>query len=92
MADGEPPVPQTPPMAPTPPVPSVQPVAPPVPPDPMPLLNWCHFKPEFPGKPDEDVEAHLLEASDLMETHAFSEGVKVQKFCLTLEGETRLWY
>ena len=21
-------------------------------------MNWSHFKPEFSGKPDEDVEAH----------------------------------
>ena len=27
-----------------------------------------------------------------MDTHAFPEGVKVQQFCLTLVGETRLWY
>ena len=24
------------------------------------MINWCHFKPEFVGKPDEDVEAHFL--------------------------------
>ena len=24
------------------------------------LMNWSHFKPEFSGKPEEDVEAHLL--------------------------------
>ena len=23
-------------------------------------LNWSHFRPEFAGKPEEDVEAHLL--------------------------------
>ena len=23
-------------------------------------MNWLHFKPEFSGKPDEDVEVHLL--------------------------------
>ena len=23
-------------------------------------MNWSHFKPEFFGKPEEDVEAHLL--------------------------------
>ena len=23
-------------------------------------LNWSNFKPEFPGKPEEDAEAHLL--------------------------------
>ena len=27
-----------------------------------------------------------------MDTHVFSEGVKVQRFCLTLVGEARLWY
>ena len=41
-------------------------------------LNWSHFKPEFSGKPDED--------------HHFVEAVKVQRFCLTLLGEARLWY
>ena len=23
-------------------------------------MNWSHFKPKFSGKPDEDVEVHLL--------------------------------
>ena len=23
-------------------------------------MNWSHFKPEFSGKPEEDVEVHLL--------------------------------
>ena len=59
---------------------------------PMSQLNWSHFNPEFAGKPDEDVEAHLLRTNDWMDTHAFSEGVKVQGFCLTLVGETRLCY
>ena len=27
-----------------------------------------------------------------MDIHAFPEGVKVQRFCLTLVGEARLWY
>ena len=27
-----------------------------------------------------------------MDTYAFKEGVKVQRFCLTLAGEARLWY
>ena len=27
-----------------------------------------------------------------MDIHAFSEGVKVQRVCLTLVGEARLWY
>ena len=52
-------------------------------------LNWSHFKPEFAGKPNDDVEAHLFRTND---THAFPEGVKVKCFCLTLVGEARLWY
>ena len=73
------------------------PVAPdqPVPTQPIqhiPQLNWSHFKPAFPGKPKEDAEAHLLRMNDWMDTHAFPEGVKVQRFCLTLVGEARLLY
>ena len=56
------------------------------------LLNWSYFKPEFPGKPDKDAEAHLLCTNDWMNTHHFVEGVKIQRFCLTLLGEARLWY
>ena len=55
-------------------------------------LNWSHFKPEFSGKPDEDAEAHLLCMNDWMNAHHFNEGLKVQRFCLTLLGEARLWY
>ena len=55
-------------------------------------LNWCNFKPEFSGKPDEDAEVHLLCSNDWMNAHHFVEGVKVQRFCLTLLGEARLWY
>ena len=54
-------------------------------------LNWSHFKAEFSGKPDEDAEAHLLCTDDWMTAHHFIEGVKVQRFCLTLL-EARLWY
>ena len=39
-------------------------------------MNWSHFKPEFSGKPDEDVEAHLLRTNDWMTTHDFPEAVK----------------
>ena len=55
-------------------------------------LNWLHFKPEFSGESDDDAEAHLLRTNDCTETHAFPEVVKVQRFCLTLAGEARLWY
>ena len=27
-----------------------------------------------------------------MDTHQFQEGVKVQRFCLTLVGKAKLWY
>ena len=36
--------------------------------------------------------AHLLRTDDWMETHNFPEEAKVQRFCLTLTGEARLWY
>ena len=54
-------------------------------------MHWSHFKPEFPGKPEEDVEAHLLQTNDWKTTHDFPEAVKVQRFCLTLIGEARNW-
>ena len=105
MADRGPPTPQPPPVIPPavpsvppvqlaapPAVPPAKPVFPPAQPGPMPQLNWSHFKLEFTGKSDEDVEAHLLRTNDWMDTHAFPEGVKVQRFCLTLVGEARLWY
>ena len=56
------------------------------------VLNWAYFKPEFAGRPDEDVDAHLLHTNDLMMTHNFPNDVKVQRFCLMLVGEARLWY
>ena len=55
-------------------------------------LNWSHFQPEFSGKPDEDAEAYLLCTNDWMTAHYSVEGVKVERFCLTLLGEARLWY
>ena len=55
-------------------------------------LNWSYFKPEFSGKPDEDAEAHLLQTNYGMNAHHFIDGVIVQRFCLTLSGEARLWY
>ena len=55
-------------------------------------LNWSNFKPEFSGKPDEDTEALLLCSNDCMNAHHFVEGANVQRFCLTLLGEARLWY
>ena len=55
-------------------------------------VNWSHFKPKFSGKPEEDVEVHLLLTNDWMTTHDFPEAVKVHLFCLTLVGEARNWY
>ena len=55
-------------------------------------LNWSYFKPEFTGKMDEDVEAHLLRTNDWMDMHNFPNDQKVRRFCLTLTGEARLWY
>ena len=62
------------------------------PPPQVPQLSWSYFKPEFLGKPEEDSVAHLLRTNDWMETHNFQEETKVQRFCLTLTGEARLWY
>ena len=58
----------------------------------MPQLNWSHFKPEFAGKPKDDAEGHLLRMNEWKETNAFSDGMKVQHFCLTLVGEARVSY
>ena len=58
----------------------------------MPLLNWSHFKPKYSGKSDKDAEAYLLRMNDWMDIHTFQDQVKVQRFCLTLVGEARLWY
>ena len=81
---------------PPPPQPRPQPTPQPVLPQPGQQIhmhiNWSHFKPEYSGKPEEDVEAHLLKTNDWMNTHDFPDGVKVQRFCLTLMGEARLWY
>ena len=38
------------------------------------------------------MEAHLLHSNDWMNAHNFNDDVKVQRFCLTLLGEARLWF
>ena len=53
-------------------------------------LKWSYFKPKLSKKPDEDAEAHLPHTNNWMNAHHFNEGVKVQRFCLTLLGEARL--
>ena len=81
------------PQNPPPPVIPFMPNAPVVPAVPQrPQLNWSHFKHKYTGKPYEDAEAHLLRTNDWMDTHEFPDQVKVQRFCLTLVGEARLWY
>ena len=55
-------------------------------------INWSNFKPEFSGKPEEEAEAHLLCSNDWMNAHYFNDDVKVQRFCLTLLVEARLWF
>ena len=42
--------------------------------------NWKGKKPEFSGKPEEDVESHLLSTRDWMEVHNFPEGEKGKMF------------
>ena len=48
------------------------------------------FQTRISGKPDEDAEAHVLCSNNLMNTHHFVDGVKIQRFSLTLLGEARL--
>ena len=55
-------------------------------------MNWSHFKPEFSGKPEEDVEVHLLRTNNWMTTHDFPDAVKIKRFGLTLTWEARNWY
>ena len=54
-------------------------------------INWSNVKPAFSVKPEEDAEAHLLCSNDWMNPHHFVDGIQVQRFCLTLLGEARLW-
>ena len=55
-------------------------------------LNWSYFRPEFSGKSEENAETHSLRTNNWMDTHRFQEDDKVQRFCLMLTGEARLWY
>ena len=104
MAEGGPPTLQLPPvhtppvvsaMLPTPPVQLVQDAVQPTQVQVQPVqtpLNLSYFKPEFSDKPEEGAEAHLLKTNEWMETHNFPEVAKVQRLCLILTGEVRLWY
>ena len=53
-------------------------------------LNWLYFKPEFVGKAEENVEAHLFRMNNWMDTHNFPDDQKVRRFCLTLTSKARL--
>ena len=57
----------------------------------MPPLNWTHFKPEYSDKSAKVAEVHLLSTNNWMDTHRVQDHIKVQRFCLTLSGEARLW-
>ena len=46
--------------------------------------HWIGTKPEFSGKPKEDVESHLLSTREWMEAHNVPKEVKVRWFSLTL--------
>ena len=46
-------------------------------------INWSNVKPEFSGKPEEDVEAHFLCSNDWMNAHHFVNGVKVKRCDMT---------
>ena len=69
---------------------ALQPVTPQVAQEPP--LNWSHFRPEFAGKPEKVVEVYLLHTNDWINLHNILEGLKVNRFHLTLVGEARLWY
>ena len=53
------------------------------------ISNWSNFKPEFSGKPEEDVEAHLLCSNDWMDAHHFNKDIKVQRFCSYTVGGSK---
>ena len=55
-------------------------------------VNWSNFKSESSEKSEEDAEAHLLHSNDWMNAHCFHDDMKVQRFCLILLGEARLWF
>ena len=42
--------------------------------------NWIGKNPDFSGKPEEDVESHILHTRDWMEAHNFPEGEKFRCF------------
>ena len=40
-------------------------------------MNWSNFKPEFSGKPEEDLEAHILRMIDWNDTDNFAADIRL---------------
>ena len=53
-------------------------------------MNWSHFKPEYSGKPEEDVEAHLLRMNDWMNTHYLFEDEKSSEILSDSYGRSQI--
>ena len=87
------PVGPAPPQGPIQPIPQAVPIQPaPAGVMPVPQIiyqNWIGKKPEFSGKPEEDVEYHLLSTRDWMEVHNFPGRREGKTF---LSDFNRLWY
>ena len=56
------------------------PMQPQAPPAQMPQLSWSYFKPEFSGKPEQDMIAHLLRTNDWMEHTTFQRKQRYRDF------------
>ena len=56
------------------------------------MIKLVTFKPDFNGKPDEDLEAHFLRMKRLDEYTCILSNVKCDRLCLTLGDEARLWH
>ena len=55
-------------------------------------LNWSYLSQNFQENLRRMQKPIYFCTNDWMNAHHFIEGVKVQRFCLTLLGEARLWY
>ena len=51
-------------------------------------MNWSHFKPEYSGKPEEDVETHMLSTNDWMNTHDFPDWCKGSEILFDTDGRS----
>ena len=68
-----------------------QPAQMPVEPD-QPQLHWSYFKPEISGKKKKMQKPIFSEQMTGWRPTISPEIAKIQRFCLTLTGEARLWY